>query len=177
LSTKSLSPSGEKCVEELLRIGAFLDECVDAAEQVLENPSLLETVPQRDMVDDEQRLVTRISNIVEALAAGEEDDGQTNLKSSDYRKEDAECTSNDASGETAWLESSSASLDVEISSKRAELARLQQRFSDLRERMKEAEEGDEGEEEHKALYEAYVSKYKNLEFLKFEIGKLSLLND
>ena len=160
-----------------MRIGAFLDEGVDAAEQVLENPSLLESVPQTDLVDDERRLETRISNIVEALAADHEDAGQTNLKRSDSMKEDVECTSYDASGEIATLESSSASLDVEISSKRAELARLQQRLSDLRERMKGAEEEDEGEEEHKALYEAYVSKYKNLEFLKFEIGKLSFRTD
>lgn len=68
-----------------------------------------------------------------------------------------------------------SSLDLEMASKRSELGRLSQRLDDLRERMKPlVEDQGEDDEEHKNLFEDYVTKYQNLEFLKYEIERLRL---
>lgn len=64
-----------------------------------------------------------------------------------------------------------SAIDSEISSKRAELVRLNQRVSDLGERMKPVADS-QGEEEHRYLFQEYVTKFENLQFLKYEIDRL-----
>lgn len=163
----------------------FLGECVTAAERVMVDSSVLSEAFINPHGVPGEGLEKRLSSLVDCLGQIQDIQARESVDAFIKTGRDPEHLSSllhrgeeeiqRLVHEREGFFARESSLELEMASKRSELSRLSQRLDDLRERMKPLVENDgEYDEEQKSLFEDYVTKYQNLEFLKYEIEKLRL---